>query len=185
MNPTLIEYFAAHETLSDFDGTTEAHFAILKPTFESMAGPFPKDMKDIPAWNATWRSKIRFIRARAMVDEAERIRKESEPKDHVWADMVHPLFGTPEWNDYVMSALSHVRAESKSNATTTPKTTGLSFSEALEAMKQGKKVKRDIPNMASIWIHEGRFISKFGHAASFLPEAVLANDWEILPEDPT
>lgn len=184
MNPTLLEYFAAHETLGDFGEMTEAHWAKLKPTFEGMAGPFPDDMKGVPAWNATWRAKLRFIRAKAMVEEAERTRKESEPKDHVWAAMVHPLFNTPQWGDYVRQNWERIRGMQNTTYTVPPKTTCLSFSEALEAMKLGKKVRRSIPHMASVCIHEGRFISKLGHLASFLPEAVLANDWEILPEEP-
>lgn len=158
MNPTLLEYFAAHETLSDFDEMTEEHWAKLKPTFEGMAGPFPKDMKDIPAWNATWRAKLRFIRAKAMVEEAERMKDQFQVMSQ-------------EQQRQTEEVLALMRTDPMYSI----KTTNLSFSEALEAMKRGKKVKR------KDWV---RGISKDDVEYHLKIESILSNDWEILPEEP-
>lgn len=168
-----IEYFAAHETLNEYDHP-ESSGVNLK-FCESLAGPRPAvgnwDSQPIWEWEAKWRAKLRFIRAKAMAEEAERIRKEAKTET---VEVVHPLFGAPEWSDYVLSTSSRIRAESNANATTPRKTSNLSFSEALEAMKQSdKRVKR-----------KGWTLAIGGTAFVLMSDDILAEDWEILPEEP-
>jgi hypothetical protein len=54
------------------------------------------------------------------------------------------------------------------------KTSGLSFSEALEAVKQGKNVQRE---QSGGWSYTVKMDSK--HAPSF--EDMIATDWQIVP----
>jgi hypothetical protein len=167
MNPTLIEYFAAHETLADFmspDGQGAVPISI--------AGENPdKSWDSIPAyeWQARWMAKLRFIRAKAMAEEAERIRAESpcmSPEQKRQTEEVSRLFSEKPQD--------------------TLKTSNLSFGEAMEAMKAGKKVKR------RDWIlgHLEANTTLLHATATGVSEYELkdvgienssANDWEILP----
>jgi hypothetical protein len=69
---TLRDYFAAQETLSDFDARESV---ISLSVAEALAGyPVPVRVVGCPedalkwaAWNAKWRAALRYIRADAMI----------------------------------------------------------------------------------------------------------------------
>lgn len=123
MNPTLIEYFAAHETLADMDHPSDT------PIDLAFARSLPKG--SLPSCGDRWqyqakaRAKLRFIRAKAMAEEAERVRDEGRVM-------------SPEQQRQTEEVLALMRSDPMYST----KTTNLSFSEALEAMKAGKRVKR-------------------------------------------
>lgn len=147
--PTLLEYFAAHEALAD---TYQAHADAMQPYAEILAGrPRPEGKIEVMEWDANWRAKLRFIRAKAMVDEAERIRASESTRQS----------GSLE------KAQSYIAGF---NTNSNSKTTGLSFSEALEAIKDGKKVKRaGADSEIVVTPYHGVYFSD-----------ILANDWEIV-----
>lgn len=162
MNPTLIEYFAAHETLQD-----PAYFSIAQA--ECLTGHKRPDADQHMAmleWDAKWRAKLRFIRAKAMAEEAERIRKEHESSLPTFAEV-----------QAIMAA-----------SRPAPKTTNLSFSEALEAMKAGKRVKRKDWTMGHAELGPVTIIH--ATATGFTEYALKdvgtdnaqANDWQIVEE---
>lgn len=246
---TLVEYFAAHDA-APVTLTPEAVIAI---------GMAPgKDEEPSSEWAAQCVAKIRFIRARAMAEEAERIRSESivlSPEQQRQTDEVTRMF-TEQSRDMKMAAgldrppggfkfesdhTNQERAKALVNAAVrwtriTPaerdrvtavlcrelgiekeyrepsgdgrfldflvrwhmeicgivhkdsqKTSGLSFSEALVAMNQGKKVKRQRDSATGcLLIADGRFA--WLDEKLPLPEPlgvqlcdIEASDWETVP----
>lgn len=167
MNPTLIEYFAVHETLNDLNQVPPEHADLVTAMLEHLAGPIPKDeLEASAAWDAKWRAKLRFIRAKAMVEEAERIRAKGRAVNPNMPELDQcpmcmwwqfnrkcPNKGCPRHG--VIPAMSPEQQRQTEEITriyqgapdntfkdTTGKTTNLSFGEALEAMKKGSRVKR-------------------------------------------
>lgn len=64
-----------------------------------------------------------------------------------------------------------------------PKTSGMTFSEALEAMKRGERVRLDYWDEGGwIEIKEGRVISNYGIQYIFLNAVILDELWEIYQE---
>lgn len=167
MKPTLIEYFAAHETLDDIDAD-DVVFPV--ETAEKMAGPKPVSWEDVGAWewNAKWRAKLRFIRAGAMAEEAERMRVLATSSEIKAAIMSKDIAETRPYPDYdkEWEAIPGNKAQ--------PKTTNLSFSEALEAMKQGKKVARTLPILNSVRYMIGAINVSYSD--------LIATDWRIVEE---
>lgn len=68
---SLLEYFAARETLSDFD---HPRSDISMSIAVELAGPKPTfcSAKETFEWEAKWRSAIRIIRAKAMIEALEK-----------------------------------------------------------------------------------------------------------------
>lgn len=137
--PTLLECFAANEAISDED---IQHATVLVPDKPE------EDPDAYVTWEAKWRAKLRFIRAKAMTEEAERIRS----------------------------------TEITRQSDGTQKKTGLSFSEALDAMKSGKSVRRNEWVPGSIAMVNGRFKDSADPiwGESIYSNDILANDWEIV-----
>lgn len=147
--PALLEYFAAHETLADLDHAESASPSLA--ICESLVGKRPDTgWKSVESWEweAKWRAKLRFIRAKAMTEEAERIRS----------------------------------TEITRQSDGTQKKTGLSFSEALDAMKSGKSVRRNEWVPGSIAMVNGQFKDSADPiwGESIYSNDILANDWEIV-----
>ena len=69
---TLIDYFAAHETLADFDQTnacmSKSDAEKLAGSPRPEAGPDCADPLAIYRWEAKWRAALRYLRAEAMVE---------------------------------------------------------------------------------------------------------------------
>lgn len=69
---TLLDYFAAAETLADCE-------QMGGKSLEALAGSAPPDFQKDPIgymeWEAKWRARVRFIRASATLAERERIAK--------------------------------------------------------------------------------------------------------------
>jgi hypothetical protein len=63
---SLRDWFAGKETLSDLD---DPENRMPLQGAEALAGPMPasNDPVDVMVWGATWRSKLRYIRADAML----------------------------------------------------------------------------------------------------------------------
>ena len=66
---TLRDYFAAHETLADWD---QPGLVFPKEAAELLAGPRPEcgketDLLEFALWEARWRAALRYIRADAML----------------------------------------------------------------------------------------------------------------------
>lgn len=60
------------------------------------------------------------------------------------------------------------------------KTTGLTFSEALEAMKAGKKIRRPDWPVCRAWIEDGRILLTEDYDWDLNDLELLAEDWEIV-----
>ncbi len=77
---TVLDFFAAHEPLADFDN---GNATIAKKLAEQLVGHGePPGCLEFPLvalrWEAEWRAKLRYLRAEAML--AEKLRREQEVK---------------------------------------------------------------------------------------------------------
>ena len=63
---TLRDWLAGQETLADFEHPENR---MCREGAEALAGPMPtsNDPVDIMVWGATWRAKLKYIRADAML----------------------------------------------------------------------------------------------------------------------
>ena len=224
MKPTLIEYFAAHEQLTDLDTLTNADRKALLPTMENLASPIPNGVTlEFVERDAGWRAKFRFIRAKAMAQESERISKEKDPCPVEFPQSTSPnpehttphiSPSSPKTNPFngpghiekarhqlsvikkgLQEAVRSIPRNCTNGHTWIPKcqgvwepcpkctpltpsnTTSLSFSQALDLMKQGKKVWR-IGVADYLTISNGILRDYEG---PYVPNSndILAQDWEI------
>jgi hypothetical protein len=144
MNPTLLEYFAAHEQLSAQD-MRNIH-STIPDELRSSRDAYEDEV-------ASKRAMLRFIRAKEMVEEAE--------ANRTW----HQEMKCEPWPK------PH-------------KTTGLSFSEALAAMKGGENIRR-IGSGYSWHVLDSKFVCRYEDGslapAMFSRTEIMADDWEVVP----
>lgn len=108
--------------------------------------------------------------------------KETHPMTATEANattFTHPLFGTPQWASFVNENWSRVRHAltegHPDNATVSTKTSNLTFSEALEAVKNGKTVGRT---------PEHGYPQGLSVKHLVCVEDMIATDWHIVEDKP-